>query len=126
MCSVGLLYAGTFKFTVPLCFPPKTSLSETCNSTTVFKVAHPWYKRCVREVSLAQVSCILMYVYVAPPTPVGAWSMALGLRQRFIIIITRDMGEISFSMDACLERLVLSTSGNATIYTAHNTRTLKD
>ena len=35
------------------------------------------------EVSLAQVSCILMYVYVAPPTPVGAWSMALGLRQRF-------------------------------------------
>ena len=36
-------------------------------------------KGCVREVSLAQVSCILMYVYVA----VGAWSMALGLRQRF-------------------------------------------
>ena len=24
---------------------------------------------CVREVSLAQVSCILMYVYVAPPGP---------------------------------------------------------
>ena len=41
-------------------------------------------KGCVREVSLAQVSCILMYVYVAPPTPVGAWSMALGLRQRFV------------------------------------------
>ena len=40
-------------------------------------------KECVREVSLAQVSCILMYVYVAPPTPVGAWSMALGLQQRF-------------------------------------------
>ena len=40
-------------------------------------------KGCVREVSLAQVSCILMYVYVAPPTPVGTWSMALGLRQRF-------------------------------------------
>ena len=40
-------------------------------------------KRCVREVSLAQVRCILMYVCVAPPTPVGAWSMALGLRQRF-------------------------------------------
>ena len=40
-------------------------------------------KRCVMEVSLAQVSCILMYVYVAPPTPVGAWSMAFGLRQRF-------------------------------------------
>ena len=39
-------------------------------------------KECVREVSLAQVSCILMYVYVAPPTPVGAWLMALGLRQR--------------------------------------------
>ena len=39
-------------------------------------------KGCVREVSLAQVSCILMYVYVAPPTPVGAWSMALGLWQR--------------------------------------------
>ena len=29
-------------------------------------------KGCVREVRLAQVSCILMYVYVAPPTPVGA------------------------------------------------------
>ena len=27
----------------------------------------------------------LMYVYVAPPTPVGAWSMALGLRQRIIM-----------------------------------------
>ena len=40
-------------------------------------------KGCVREVSLAQESCILMYVYVAPPTLVGAWSMALGLRQRF-------------------------------------------
>ena len=38
---------------------------------------------CVREVSLAQVSSILMYIYVAPPTPVGAWSMALWLRQRF-------------------------------------------
>ena len=37
-------------------------------------------KGCVRK---AQVSCILMYVYVAPPTPVGAWSMALGLRQHF-------------------------------------------
>ena len=24
-----------------------------------------------------------LYIYVAPPTPVGAWSMALGLRQRF-------------------------------------------
>ena len=24
-----------------------------------------------------------LYVYVAPPTPVGAWSMALGLLQRF-------------------------------------------
>ena len=36
----------------------------------------------VREVSLAQVSCILVYVYVAPPTPVGVWSMAFGLRQR--------------------------------------------
>ena len=33
-------------------------------------------KGCVREVSLAQVYK-LMYVYVAPPTPVG------GLRQRF-------------------------------------------
>ena len=40
-------------------------------------------KGCVREVSLAQV----MYVYVAPPTPVGAWSMALGLRQRFVLLL---------------------------------------
>ena len=39
-------------------------------------------KGCVREVSLEQVSCILMYDYVVPPTPVGACSMALGLRQR--------------------------------------------
>ena len=29
-------------------------------------------KGCVREVSLAQVSCIVMYVNVALPTPVGA------------------------------------------------------
>ena len=56
-------------------------------------------KGCVREVSLAQVGCILMYVYVAPPTPVGAWLMALGLRQRIeyysqtmvVIIICRRM-----------------------------------
>ena len=47
------------------------------------EIAGRMVKGCVREVSLAQVSCILMYVYVAPPTPVGAWSMALGLRQRF-------------------------------------------
>ena len=37
-------------------------------------------KVCVREVSLA-LSCILMYVCVAPPTPVGAGSIALGLQQ---------------------------------------------
>ena len=39
-------------------------------------------KGCVREVSLAQVSCMLMYVYVAPPTPVGVWLMVLGPQQR--------------------------------------------
>ena len=44
-------------------------------------------KGCVREVSLAQVSCILMYVYVALPTPVGAWSMALGYGSVLSIII---------------------------------------
>ena len=36
------------------------------------KIAGRIVKECVMEVSLAQVSCILMYVYVAPPTPVGA------------------------------------------------------
>ena len=36
-------------------------------------------KGCVREVSLAQVSFILIYVYVALPTLVGVWSMALVL-----------------------------------------------
>ena len=40
-------------------------------------------KGCVREVSLAQVGCKLMNVYVVLPTAVGAWSMALGLQQRF-------------------------------------------
>ena len=36
-------------------------------------------KRCVMEVSLAQVSCILMYVYVAPPTWVrGRWPWGYG------------------------------------------------
>ena len=34
-----------------------------------------------REVSLAQVSCTVMYAYVAPLTLVGVWSMALGLRR---------------------------------------------
>ena len=34
-----------------------------------------------REVSLEQVSCRLMYVYVTPPTQVGEWSMALVLLQ---------------------------------------------
>ena len=29
-----------------------------------------------------KLSCILMYVYVALPTPVGVWSMALGLHRR--------------------------------------------
>ena len=37
---------------------------------------------CTSEVSLAKVSCLMMYTYVAPPTLVGAWSMALVLRQR--------------------------------------------
>ena len=56
-------------------------------------------KGCVRELSLARVSCILMYVYVAPPTPVGAWSMALGLRQRFeyyyyyVLSVYKDMDQ---------------------------------
>ena len=36
---------------------------------------------CAKEVSLAQVSCTVMYAYVAPPTLVGAWSMVLGLRR---------------------------------------------
>ena len=38
-------------------------------------------KGCVREVSLAQVSCILMYVYVAPPTHQwvrGRWAWGYG------------------------------------------------
>ena len=39
-------------------------------------------KRCVREVSLAQVTDV--HTYVALPTPVGAWSMALGLRRRIV------------------------------------------
>ena len=34
-----------------------------------------------RYISLVQVSCILMYVYVAQPALVGAWSMALVLLQ---------------------------------------------
>ena len=41
-------------------------------------------KGCVREV---QVCCILMYVYVAPSTPVGAWSMARGYGSAFSIIV---------------------------------------
>ena len=52
-------------------------------------------KGCVREVSLAQVSCILIYVYVAPPTPVGAWSMALGLQQRFEYYCRRMHGIVA-------------------------------
>ena len=34
-----------------------------------------------REKSLAQVSCVMLYVYVVPPTLVGWWLMALVLRQ---------------------------------------------
>ena len=40
----GKIFLPKSRDYVPLCFPPKTSLSEgkeTCNSTTVFKVAHP-------------------------------------------------------------------------------------
>ena len=36
---------------------------------------------CAREVSLVLVSCVMMYVFVAPPTLVGAWSMTLVLWQ---------------------------------------------
>ena len=36
---------------------------------------------CAREVSLVQVSCVMMFVFVAPPTLVGAWPMALVLWQ---------------------------------------------
>ena len=62
-------------------------------------------KGCVREVSLAQVSCILMYVYVAPPTPVGAWSMALGLRQRFEYYYFFNMDH-GMAMGTCQPNLV--------------------
>ena len=42
---------------------------------------------CAREVSLVLVSCILMYVFVASPTLVGAWLMALVIRQRRIDLL---------------------------------------
>ena len=54
-------------------------------------------KACVREVSLAQVSCILMFVYVAPPTPVGAWSMALGLRHNFIFYSSEHILKVTLT-----------------------------
>ena len=59
-------------------------------------------KGCVREVSLAQVSCILMYVYVAPPIPVGAWLMALGLRQHieYYYITDIDMDKLQHQLMA--------------------------
>ena len=42
-------------------------------------------KGCVREVYKPGTGklYILMYIYVAPPTPVGAWSMALGATAAF-------------------------------------------
>ena len=58
--------------------------------TTTLSSVSNWgsWGYCVREVSLAQVSCVMMYVFVGPPTLVGAWSMALVLWQLIIIIIT--------------------------------------
>ena len=46
-------------------------------------------KGCVREVSLAQVSCILMYVYVARPHQWvrGRWPWGYGSVLSIIIII---------------------------------------
>ena len=55
---------------LPLIFPDATGLTQN-NYAVLYYFVRFW------------VSCILMYVYVAPPTPVGAWSMALGLRRRF-------------------------------------------
>ena len=53
---------------------------------------------CVREVSLTLVSfthLILVWMYVAPPMRMGAWSMALVLRQRieyYIYIAHTNIG----------------------------------
>ena len=41
--------------------------------------------------------------YVAPPTPVGTWSMALGLQQRFeyyyVIRLVPRKGEVGLNID---------------------------
>ena len=70
---------------------------------------------CVREVSLAQVSCILMHVYVAPPTPVGVWSMALGLWQRieyyYYICRHSDINECSTTTHGC-NQVCINTPGS--------------
>ena len=48
---------------------------------------HPQFQQVILGVKgrdctgLAQVSCTVMYAYVAPHTLVGAWSMSLGLRR---------------------------------------------
>ena len=65
---------------------PTTEPRETCFLVVTTQMCM-FIPLCILTVpvfrSCKMVSCILMYVYVAPPTPVGAWSMALGLRQRF-------------------------------------------
>ena len=49
---------------------------------------------------------ILMYVYVAPPTPVGAWSMALGLRQRFEYYYKCALYHFSSRISICTDPLL--------------------
>ena len=47
-------------------------LSSTGDLGDISRVKVQMVSECSREVSLAHVSLVLMYVYVAPPTVVGA------------------------------------------------------
>ena len=55
------------------------------------------------KVSLTQENCILMYVCVAPSTPVGVWSTALGLRWHISVIINSCMKACTVSFAKSLE-----------------------
>ena len=79
-------------------------------------------KGCDREVSLAQVSYTLMYVYVAPPTPVGAWSVALGIRRHFeyycILTTSANISTTQFYKTASQPAAVYTTN-TVIVFTEH-------
>ena len=72
-------------------------------------------KGCVRQVSLAQVSCILMYIYVAPPT-YGSVLSIKGCNETVLYNETSVQEDLPGRMGKALRGLSTLTSVDTKLY----------